>query len=389
MVTTAGKKKKAKIKAYDIDESKRIFLYAYEHQLKNEKISWNKAEELKITKHSASSMRGHYLNSIKNEISLYLEMYSEEVAKLFIKVKKWKKEEKKKKLLVFQNNLVKQRSNNISLDRITKRKSTNYNKFNSLIISKAFSMKGTEHILKKIENNSLNRRNFAEEKRKRKIVGKNKTSNLNINKNSFQKNQLKQVKIINKENVVTKNKKIIKKKKKTPSKNNVISILEKINKNVHNSVNANMNEHLKATCVNDNTKNEHIEGIICENKNKKKKVKDEKSTQIKLERVHSKEKINNEINALKCLNKSQSKDGKLEKMKNLEPRPARKNSDKNVSFQNKKNKPLLLKCSSREMYMMNKMNKSFDSKLSNDNSKESKKSTIGSIFSYIYKKLFH
>ncbi|VWU53300.1 conserved protein, unknown function, partial [Hepatocystis sp. ex Piliocolobus tephrosceles] len=107
------KRKKTKFMEYDVDESKKIFLYAYEQQLKNEAINWRKAEELRVTKHSASSMRGHYLNSIKNESALYLEMYAEEVAKLFIKVKNWTKLQKttKKNVLTYQTSVVRQGSN--------------------------------------------------------------------------------------------------------------------------------------------------------------------------------------------------------------------------------------------------------------------------------------
>ncbi|KAI4835870.1 hypothetical protein MKS88_005088 [Plasmodium brasilianum] len=435
MVVKAAKRKKAKIRAYDIDESKKIFLYAYEHQLKNEKINWKKAEELRITTHSAGSMRSHYLNSIKHEISLYLEMYSEEVAKLFAKVKKWKKEEKKKKLLTVQDNFVKQRSN-ISLDRITKCKSKNYNKFNSLIISKAFSFKCGRTVSNK-QNNSLNRRNIANEKRKQKNESRIVTNETNINKNSLKKGKFKQVKIINKDVIATKNKKINKKKKKKSLKSNKIitSTLERTNKIMNNLFNTDTNEKVNKTTtyekldkkkhqkegeklvrayerieknVNEKLSKEPVEGAN-ENKKSKNKVKEEKSVQIKLEQMCSNENVSNhmsetddtnetnetnesdetyELNKLKMLhNKNISKNENLEELQFYESRSARRNSEKSVSSKNKtKNKFYSNTYNSKEL---NNINKSYDSNLLINKRKENKRSSISSIFGYIYKKIFN
>ncbi|ETB59518.1 hypothetical protein, variant [Plasmodium yoelii 17X] len=266
MAPKVVKKTKNKLKAYDLDESKNIFLYVYEHQLKNEKINWKKAEELKITRHSGSSMRGHYVNSIKNEISLYLEMYAEEVAKVFNKVKKWKKDEKKK-ILLFQNNFVKQKSN-ISLDRLTKRKSTNYNKFNSLIISKAFSMVSIKKKMKSNKKyNFLTRSNKDETKKKKTAISINTTNkSSDINKMTIRKNKIKQMKLINTQ------KKINKKKKK---KNTVIikNALEKPNKNLNTKFSDEINGKRNLNCIKEDKNEDSNDGS---HKNKKQKLKDQK-----------------------------------------------------------------------------------------------------------------
>ncbi|CRH04007.1 conserved Plasmodium protein, unknown function [Plasmodium relictum] len=414
MVTKGEKRKKTKIKAYDIDESKKIFLYAYEHQLKNEKIDWKKAEEMKITKHSGGSMRSHYLNSIKNDISLYLEMYPEEAAKIFNKVKRLKREEKKKKILVFQNNFVKQ-SSNISLNRLTKGKNSNYNKHNSLIISNMFSIKhrniNGKH--KTFYNNDDNN-----EKKKKKNLNNNTTNELNSNKSSSKKNKLKQIKITNKD-TITKNKKINKKKNNKSLKSIIIrSTLERTNKMVNNPLNKEMNNR-KNKNVNEkkykykqNTKEKTVK--MCENyekklnektskaiiedfneKKKNRKLVKEDAIQIKLEKVDSNDQINKELNELKILNKNlieknknlSKVDDNLEKL-NLESRSTKKNNQKKISVQNKmKNKKYKTNDNTNEI---NDLNDSFDSSESSvsDNIEENKGNTIKSIFGYIYKKIF-
>ncbi|ETW31331.1 hypothetical protein PFFCH_01231 [Plasmodium falciparum FCH/4] len=281
------KKKKTKVKAYDIDESKKVFLYAYEYQLKNEKINWKRAEELKITKHSGSSMRSHYINTIKHEISLYLEMYPEEVAKLFVKVKQWKKKKKKKKLLAFQNNIVTQRSN-ISLNRITKCKSTNYNKFNSLVVSKSFSMKykhiHTNNNNRSEKNNSaikLNKSNNKEKNKhvhKKKIVhdsiDKNKSVNKKIGNDSINKN-----KNDNKKNV---NEKINKNRNGTSNSTTKMSLKKnkgKHEKDTSNVMNITTRSSGDTTSNNNNTNSTNKSNIVTKNKkvNKKKKKKESKN----------------------------------------------------------------------------------------------------------------
>ncbi|SCN26348.1 conserved Plasmodium protein, unknown function [Plasmodium berghei] len=351
MAPKVVKKKKNKLKVYDLDESKNIFLYVYEHQLKNEKINWKKAEELKITRHSGSSMRGHYVNSIKNEISLYLEMYAEEVAKVFNKVKKWKKDEKKK-ILLFQNNFVKQKSN-ISLDRLTKRKSTNYNKFNSLIISKAFSMVSIKkNMISNKKYNFLTRNNKAETKKKKTAISVNTTNKSNdINKISIKKNKIKQMKI--------------------PNKN--------LNTKFRDEINGKRNSN----CI----KEDNGDSNNWDHKNKKQKLKDQKVINEKIEKMYSLESINNEIDQLNIINKSIKNNCDLEETIKLEKNSPRKSNENNSPYHGKiKNKKFPHKYNSKEY---NKVNMSFKRISSNNNTNKRKGNSISSVFSYLYKKVFY
>ncbi|CXI55054.1 conserved Plasmodium protein, unknown function [Plasmodium berghei] len=376
MAPKVVKKKKNKLKVYDLDESKNIFLYVYEHQLKNEKINWKKAEELKITRHSGSSMRGHYVNSIKNEISLYLEMYAEEVAKVFNKVKKWKKDEKKK-ILLFQNNFVKQKSN-ISLDRLTKRKSTNYNKFNSLIISKAFSMVSIKkNMISNKKYNFLTRNNKAETKKKKTAISVNTTNKSNdINKISIKKNKIKQMKIVNPQK-----KKNIKKKKK---KNVIIkNALEKPNKNLNTKFRDEINGKRNSNCI----KEDNGDSNNWDHKNKKQKLKDQKVINEKIEKMYSLESINNEIDQLNIINKSIKNNCDLEETIKLEKNSPRKSNENNSPYHGKiKNKKFPHKYNSKEY---NKVNMSFKRISSNNNTNKRKGNSISSVFSYLYKKVFY
>ncbi|GAB68563.1 hypothetical protein PCYB_134370 [Plasmodium cynomolgi strain B] len=374
MVTKGGAKKKAKVRAYDIEESKRIFLYAYEHQLKNEKVNWKRAEESKVTSHSASSMRSHYVNCIKHEVSLYLEMYAEEVAKLFNK----------------SSTLVKQKSN-ISLDRVTKGKSTNYNKFNSLIISKAFSMKGNRRVSSK-QNSSINRRNVANAntKKKKKDTSVCSSGNANasasdgrtksqpgVSKSSLKKKKIKKVKFAQKDPLAVKDKKIDKNVAKNVAKsaaksaaknvakseaknvakcaakcvaqiappNNAIasSNVERTNNPPNNSFNTDMSdktdkrksekERGKHTRVSENYQMEakDISQGSSESKHIKIKVKDENEVQMSVDgTVHGQRGSNalNEVGYIKIPGEEHP-----HQKYHLESRPAKRHSDKNSPLQ--------------------------------------------------------
>ncbi|CAG9476166.1 conserved Plasmodium protein, unknown function [Plasmodium vivax] len=439
MVTKGGAKKKAKVRAYDIEESKKIFLYAYEHQLKNEKVNWKRAEESKVTSHSASSMRSHYVNCIKHEVSLYLEMYSEEVAKLFNKVKKWKKEEKKKKMILFQSSsLVKQRSN-ISLDRVTKGKSKNYNKFNSLIISKAFSMKGNRSVSSK-QNCSINRRNVATANKKKSKKDTTVCSSASATasggrtkgqpgapKSSLKKKKIKKVKFAQKDPLAVKDKKIDKKIDKNVAKsaakstaknapkgaaknaakcvakialqNNAIpsSNVERTNNPPNNSFNTDMSdktekrksekERGKHTRVSENYQMEakDISQGSTESRHVKKKVKEENETQMNVDgTVHCQRGSNalNEVGHIKIPGEEH-----LHQKYHLESRPAKRHSDKNSPLQSraKRGKHYAANCNSKEFI---RTSKPYDTKMSSGNVREGKRSSISSIFGYIYDKIF-
>lgn len=230
------KKKKVKAKPYDIDESKKIFLYAYECQLKNEKVDWKKAEEMKLTKHSGSSMRSHYQTSIKNEISLYMEMYPEEVSKLFDKVKKHKKEEKKKQALTLSMNLSKQRSN-MSLNRITRMNTFNFNKSNSLNFDKLFS---TSKKNQKKHPLISNIKKEEQVKKKKKLNDSVRNQEIQEAKeNNVQNNEIQSKDPVIKKKKISKNqdKKKKKKKKKEKEKSMVLrSTIEKTNKTITSSI---------------------------------------------------------------------------------------------------------------------------------------------------------
>ncbi|SCM08073.1 conserved Plasmodium protein, unknown function [Plasmodium chabaudi adami] len=366
MAPKVVKKKKNKLKAYDLDESKNIFLYVYEHQLKNEKINWKKAEELKITRHSGSSMRGHYVNSIKNEISLYLEMYAEEVAKVFNKVKKWKRDEKKK-ILLFQNSFVKQKSN-ISLDRLTKRKSKNYNKFNSLIISKAFSMVSIKKSMAcNKKYNLLGEKNKGEKKKKKKTP-----ISVNNNNMCIQKNKIKQLKIVDA------HKKINKKKKK---KNNVIikNTLEKPNKNINTKISDEASGKRNLNCIKDD-KNEDTNNW--NHKNKKQKLKDQKVINEKIEKMYSLESVDNQINQLNIINKSVKNNYDLKEIIKLEKNTPRISIETNSPYHGKRKN---INITPR----YNKVNMSFKRISSNKSANRRKGHSISSVFSYLYKKVFY
>ncbi|KJP85152.1 hypothetical protein AK88_05217 [Plasmodium fragile] len=440
MVTTGGARKKAKVRAYDIEESKRIFLYAYEHQLKNEQVNWRKAEESRVTSHSASSMRSHYVNSIKHEISLYLEMYAEEVAKLFIKVKKWKKEEKKKKMMLLQSNtLVKQRSN-ISLDRVTKGKSTNYNKFNSLIISKAFSMKGNRSVSSK-QNCSINRRNVAnasttKKKKKDKGICSSASASVNdgrtksqpgVSKSSLKKKKIKKVKFAQKDTLAIKDKKIHKNVEKkidkcvakkinknvaqkvdksvakneakiAPPNNPIVSSnVERTNNPLNNSFNTDVSdktnkrksekERGKHTRVSENYQMEAKDIIkgSTESKHVKKKVKDENDVQMNVDKtVHGQRESNavNQVGHIKI-----SSEEYLHQKYYVESRSAKRHSDKNSPLQGraKRGKHYTANYNANEF---SRTNKPYDTKKSSGNVREGKRSSISSIFGYIYDKIF-
>ncbi|ANQ10595.1 Uncharacterized protein PCOAH_00050050 [Plasmodium coatneyi] len=435
MVTKGGAKKKAKVRAYDIEESKRIFLYAYEHQLKNEKVNWKKAEESKVTSHSASSMRSHYVNSIKHEVSLYLEMYAEEVAKVFNKVKKWKKEEKKKKMMLLQSNtLVKQRSN-ISLDRVTKGKSTHYNKFNSLIISKAFSMKGKRSVSNK-QNSSINRRNVANTNTKKRKKDSNVCSSVSacasdgrtksqagVSKNNLKKKKIKKVKFAQKDTLAVKDKKINKNVVKSVAKsaaknaaksvakcatkcvakiapqNNAIvsSNVERTNNPPNNSFNTDMSdktdkrkserERGKHTRVSKNYQMEakDISQGTIDSKHVKKKVKEENEVQISVDRTVYGQRGSNALNEVGHI-KIPSGEHSPQKY-HPESRPAKRHSDKNSPLQNraKRGKHYAANCNVKEF---SRTNKPYDMKTSSGNVREGKRSSIGSIFGYLYDKIF-
>ncbi|KEG03196.1 conserved Plasmodium protein, unknown function [Plasmodium vinckei vinckei] len=364
MAPKVVKKKKNKLKAYDLDESKNIFLYVYEHQLKNEKINWKKAEELKITNHSGSSMRGHYINSIKNEISLYLEMYSEEVAKIFNKVKKWKRDEKKK-LLLFQNSFGRQKSN-ISLDRLTKRKSKNYNKFNSLVISKAFSMVSIKKNIPYTKKYNFLTRNNKNEKKKKKIP-------ISVNNNMcIKKTKIKPLKIIDT------HKNINKKKKK---KNNVIikNTLEKPNKNINTKFRDETSGKRNLNCIKDD-KNEDTNNR--NHKNKKQKLKDQKVINEKIEKMYSLESVDNKIDQLNIINKSIKNNHDLKEIIKLEKHTPRISIETNSPYYGKRTN-----INNTPRY--NKVNMSFKRISSNKSANKRKGHSISSVFSYIYKKVFY
>ncbi|EUD65755.1 hypothetical protein C922_03738 [Plasmodium inui San Antonio 1] len=427
MVTKGGAKKKAKVRAYDIEESKRIFLYAYEHQLKNEKVNWKRAEESRVTSHSASSMRSHYVNSIKHEVSLYLEMYAEEVAKLFNKVKKWKKEEKKKKMMLLQSSTLVKQTSNISLDRVTKGKSTNYNKFNSLIISKAFSMKGNRSMSSK-QNCSINPRNVAnphtKKKKKDTIVcsggrasarasardGRTKSQS-GVSKSSLKKKKIKKVKFAQKCSLAVKDKKIDKNVAKSaaksaaksvakiaPQNNEILSSnVERTNNPPNNSFNTDMSdktdkrksekERGKHTRLSENYKMEEkdISQGSKESKNVKRKVNDENEVEMSVDgTVHGKRGSNalNEVDHIKI----PVEEHPIQKY-HLESRPAKRYSNQISPLQSraKRAKHYAANFNSKEF---SRRDKQYDTKMSSGNVREGKRSSISSIFGYIYDKIF-
>lgn len=387
MVTNGEKKKKkTKNRPYDVDESKKVFLYAYEQQLLNEKINWKKAEELKITKHSAASMRSHYMNQIKHENSLYLEMYPDEVSEIFAKVKKMKRMKKvdgQTKNLSITNNLKKQTSN-ISLNRLVKCSSigAGFNKMNSLSVDKLFSStyiknKNKRGFMLGSFGEATNKKIYKEGKKKRKMEGGKEEIN---EENKENENENKKQETIGKDGEVKKRKvdtKKNKKKKKQKEKDKANVILKSSINKTHKTLATEPPKKLIAQ--------------VCKAEEEKKKTKG------------AEKEISKKVGLIKTIEENKAKEiSEINEKENVDLKKSAPKEEASEKIQTKikikkeikiekgnTNSALLNNIQNTDQKQVNENLETSESNVVNTvGTEEKKKGAIASIFNYIFKKIF-